>query len=109
MSSGVDFPTEAVLHHAAAVKSARDDMAQVRAAAGEVVMDSQAYGQLCQFLPAILSPLFGSATEVMNDAVDALGETALNLRRTASEMSDTDTAGARRLTAASGPGDDLPL
>jgi hypothetical protein len=70
-------------------------------------MDSQAYGQLCQFLPALLSPLFDSATEVINDAVDALGETALNLRRTARDMTATDASSAGRLHATADPGTDL--
>jgi hypothetical protein len=105
----VEFPAEEVLRHASAVSEASDAMAQARAAAGEVAMNSQAYGQLCQFLPALLSPLFGSATEVMRDAVDALGETALNLRKTASDMTTTDAGSADRLNAAAGPGIDLPL
>jgi len=109
VSAGVEFPAEAVLQHADAVSEASDAMVQARAAVGEITMDSQAYGQLCQFLPALLSPVFGSASEVMNDAVDALGETALKLRTTASDMTATDAGGARRLTAAAGPGLDLPL
>jgi hypothetical protein len=84
-------------------------MTQVRAAAGQVAMDSGAYGQLCQFLPALLSPLFGSATEVMNEAADALGETALNLRNTASAVTSTDAGSAQRLNAAASPVLDLPL
>jgi hypothetical protein len=109
VSAGVEFPAEAVLQHVNAVTEASDRMAQARAAAGEVAMDNQAYGQLCQFLPALLSPLFGSATEVMHEAVDALGETALDLRKTASSMTATDEGSARRLNAAAGPRLDLPL
>jgi hypothetical protein len=72
-------------------------------------MDSQAYGQLCQFLPGLLSPLFGSAVEVMNDAVDALAETALKLRATATDMDSADVGSSRRLHSAAGPGLELPL
>jgi hypothetical protein len=109
VSGSVEFPADAVLQHVAAVSAASDEMAQARSAAGEVAMDSQAYGQLCQFLPALLSPVFGIAAEVMNEAVDALGETALKLRTTASEMTAADTGSARRLDTAAGPGLDLPL
>lgn len=109
MSSGVEFPAEAVLRHSDAVSGASDEMAQARAAVGVVTMDSQAYGQLCQFLPGLLSPLFGLATEVMNDAVEALGETALKLHATASGMTATDVGSAGRLDAAAGPGLELPL
>ena len=109
MSTGVEFPAESVLRHAASVGAASDQMAQARSAVREVTIDSQAYGQLCQFLPGLLSPLFGSAVEVMNDAVDALGETALKLRETAAAMESTDVASARGLDQATGPGLALPL
>ncbi|GGK95967.1 type VII secretion target [Mangrovihabitans endophyticus] len=109
MSSGVQFPADAVLRHATAVSGVSEEMAQARAAVDQVVMDSQAYGQLCQFLPTLLSPLFGDATEAMNDAVDALGETALKLRATASTMTATDTGSAEKLTAAASPTIELPL
>ncbi|MGK5680623.1 type VII secretion target [Actinoplanes sp. URMC 104] len=109
MTSGMHFPAQAVLRHADQVSEASNEVATARGAVGEVTMDSQAYGQLCQFLPTLLSPLFSSAPSVMNDAVDALGETALNLRKVASDMSATDASNARELNAAAGPGLDLPL
>ena len=109
MTSGVQFPAEAVLRHADQVNQASNDLATARAAVGAVTMDSEAYGQLCQFLPTLLSPLFSSAANVMNDAVEALGETALNLRKIASDMAATDASNARELNAAAGSGLDLPL
>jgi hypothetical protein len=109
VSGGVEFPASSVLRHADAVSAAADQVAQARSAVREVTMDGQAYGQLCQFLPGILSPLLGGAAEVMNDAVDALGETALKLRATATAMEATDTGSARRLDGAAGPGLALPL
>jgi hypothetical protein len=109
VSTGVEFPADAVLQHAGAVSGVSNEMAQARAAVGQVVMDSQAYGQLCQFVPTLLSPLFGNATEVMNDAVEALGETALKLRTTASSMTATDAGSAANLKAAGTPTIELPL
>jgi hypothetical protein len=109
VSAGVEFPAEAVARHAGEVGQASDEMAQARSAVGQIVMDSAAYGELCQFLPALLSPLFGSATEVMNDAVEALGETSLKLRATSSDMTVTDVDSARRLNAAGPASLDLPL
>jgi Excreted virulence factor EspC, type VII ESX diderm len=103
----VQFPADAVLRHATAVEAASDQMTQVRSAVGEVAMDSQAYGQLCQFLPGLLSPLFDSAVQVMNGAVEALGETALKLRATATSMEASDSGSARRVEDAAGP--ELPL
>ena len=109
MSAGVEFPAEAVLQHANAVSEASAGMAQARAAAGQVALDSLAYGQLCQFLPALLSPLFDKASDVMTDAVDALEETALKLRATATGMTAADTDSSRRFDATAGPDIDLPL
>jgi hypothetical protein len=109
VSADVGFPAEAVVHHADVVSETSHEMAQARAAASEVTMDSAAYGHLCQFLPVLLSPLFGSAAEVMRDAVDGLEETALKLRATASDMAPTDAHSARRLNAAAAPSVDLPL
>jgi hypothetical protein len=109
VSEGVQFPAESVLEHAATVSDASEQMAQARSAVREVTMDSQAYGQLCQFLPGLLSPLFGGAVEVLNDAVEALGETALKLRDTATAMDTADAGSARRVGNAVGPGIELPL
>ncbi|GID96173.1 hypothetical protein ACFQFC_20865 [Amorphoplanes digitatis] len=109
MSGGIEFPAAAVLQHAAAVSEASDRMAQAKSAVREVTMDSQAYGQLCQFLPGLLSPLFGHTLEVINDAVDALGETALKLRATAASMEAADAGSVRRLDDSAGPGLNLPL
>jgi excreted virulence factor EspC (type VII ESX diderm) len=109
MSEGVRFPAEAVLRHAAAADDASDQIARARSAVREVTMDSQAYGQLCQFLPGLLSPLFDDAAQVMNGAVEALGETAAKLRRTATAMRAADTSSAGRVNNAAGPGIELPL
>ena len=109
MSAGVQFPADSMLQHAAAVGDASEQMMRARSAVREVTMDSRAYGQLCQFLPGLLSPLFGSAVEVMNDAVESLGESALKLRATAAAMEAADAGSARRVQNAAGPGFDLPL
>ncbi|GAA0535668.1 hypothetical protein GCM10010172_16160 [Paractinoplanes ferrugineus] len=109
MTAAMEFPAASVLQHAVAVSKASEQMAQARAAVRTVSVDTQAYGQLCQFLPGLLSPLFGSAAEVMNEAVDALTETALKLRATAMAMDSTDAGTANRLDNAGGPNLALPL
>lgn len=108
MSPGVQFPASAVLRHAAATDEASELMAQARSAVQAVTMDSEAYGQLCRFLPALLNPLFGDAAGAISGAVEALGEAALKLRSTATALQAADTASARRVDAA-GPGIELPL
>jgi len=109
VSEGVRFPAQSVLELANMVSDASEQMANARSAVHEVTMDIQAYGQLCQFLPGLLSPLFGSVVEVMNDAVEALGETALELRATVTAMDTADGGSARRVENAAGPGIELPL
>lgn len=108
MSSGMQFPAEAVRLHAAAVSEAAERMAVARSAVHEVSMDRQAYGEICQFLPGLLSPLFGGAVEVLNGAVESLSETALKLRATAATIEAADVGSARRLSEA-GRGPELPL
>lgn len=100
MNAGMRFPAEAVRQHATAVGEAADLMAVARSAVREVGMDRQAYGEICQFLPGLLEPLFGDAVDVLNGAVDALSETALKLRATAATIEATDVDSAGRLTEA---------
>jgi hypothetical protein len=109
VTAGFQISSEAVVRHAAAVDQAAGGMETARSAVREVTMDSQAYGQLCQFLPALLSPLFMDAAGVLGDAVDALSESALKLRTTAASMDAADTGNASRLNSAGGPGIELPL
>jgi hypothetical protein len=103
MDAGMRFPATAVLQHATAVTDASDQMARARAAVREVTMASLAYGELCQFLPAMLSPVFGSAVEVLNDAMDAMRETAYKLQTTVEAVEAADVESARRLSDAARP------
>ncbi|WIM93998.1 type VII secretion target [Actinoplanes oblitus] len=99
------FPAEAVRQHAAAVSEAAGQLELARSTVREVTMDSQAYGEVCRFLPGLLSPLFGGAVEVLNGAVDALSETAFKLRAAAEVIENADFESARHLTeSARGPG-----
>jgi hypothetical protein len=105
----VEFPAESIRQHVITVNDVSEQMSLARSAVREVTMDSQAYGQLCQFLPSLLTPLFGGAAEAMSDAVEALAETSLKLRATVLAMEATDAANARALHDAAGPAIDLPL
>jgi hypothetical protein len=109
MNAGIQFPDDAVSRHAAVVGEVSERMAQARSAVRDITMDSHAYGQLCQFLPSLLSPLFHTAADVMNDAVEALGETALKLISTSAAMRAADDGSAGRVLYASGPALELPL
>jgi hypothetical protein len=108
----VQFPTQLVEQHAASVEQVSDAMQTARSAVHDVTMDTGAYGQLCQFLPAILSPVFGSGLDALHGTVEALHETAAKLRTTAASTHGTDVASGDRITKA-GNGDrptvELPL
>ncbi|GGQ59220.1 hypothetical protein [Couchioplanes azureus] len=108
-ADGIAFPAAAVEHHAAGVEGVADAVRQARSAVREVTLDSQAYGQLCQFLPGLLSPLFALALDALDDADDALRDTAGNLRAVATSTTATDDAAGRRVRTAGGPGLHLPL
>ena len=110
MADHVQFPAYRVEQHALTVDDVHNAMQTARSAVHEVTMDNGAYGQLCQFLPGILSGVFGAGLDAMYQTVDVLQETAANLRTTAREMSATDTGSGRRIThAGGGPGLELPL
>ena len=96
------FPVEMVRQHAGTVDRVSAGMEQARSAVREITMDTQAYGQLCQFLPGLLNPVFDMAVEALRDSVDALQETATRLRTAATGAGNTDAAGAQRLLAAGG-------
>jgi len=108
----VRFPADQVVRQAASVEEAADAMQTARSAVHDISMDTGAYGQLCQFLPAILSPIFGMGAEALYTTVDSLHETAANLRGTVTSMVGTDVAGGNRIAkAGSGnrPTLELPL
>ncbi|WP_264653316.1 hypothetical protein [Actinoplanes cyaneus] len=60
------FPAEVVRLHATMVGEVAEQMAVARSAVREVSMDRQAYGEICQFLPGLLDPLFTGAVDVLN-------------------------------------------
>ncbi|OJF13199.1 type VII secretion target [Couchioplanes caeruleus] len=104
----VRFPAAAVEHHAAGVDGIAEAVGRARSAVHEVTMDTQAYGQLCQFLPNLLSPVFALALDALDDAGDTLRDTADNLRAAAADHTATDNATSRRVRTAGGPLLDLP-
>ncbi|WP_045747335.1 type VII secretion target [Actinoplanes rectilineatus] len=96
----LSLPVLAVQQHAAGVDQVAADVSQARAAVDQVTMDSQAYGQLCQFLPGLLSGLFGAAVTAMNGNVDALHETAYGLRDAVRTVQAADQESAGDIAAA---------
>ena len=93
----MQFPADSVRRHAATVDAIAADVEQARSAAGQVTMDTQAYGMLCQFLPGLLMPVFAVAVTTLDGSADGLHGTAADLRVTADRMDGTDQAAATRL------------
>lgn len=106
---GIQFPPVAVQQHAGTVDAVADAIRQARSAVHEVTMDTQAYGQLCQFLPGLLSPLFALAIGALDDTDDSLRETAAHLRAVVNSTIATDDQAGRQATAAGRPLPELPL
>ncbi|GAA2558452.1 hypothetical protein GCM10010435_31860 [Winogradskya consettensis] len=96
-ADGLQMPIDAVRGHAATVDNVGAAMEQARGAVHEVTMDTGAFGQLCQFLPAILSPVFGMVVDALDGSIDALHETADGLRATADGASVTDENTAKSI------------
>ncbi|NJC83982.1 type VII secretion target [Planosporangium mesophilum] len=108
----VQFPVDVVRQHAGSVDQVSEAVETARSAVREVTMDTQAYGLLCQFLPALLSPVFELGAEALHSSVDALRETAADLRTAAVNTVGTDVSSAQRIGAAGESGRprlELPL
>ena len=100
--AAIQLPIESVQQHAVSVDRLSAVMDTARQAASAVTMDSQAYGQLCQFLPGILNGVFDLAVDAMRDSAEVLRHTATTLNTGATVTSDTSVASARLLRAAGG-------
>lgn len=108
MADETRLPVAAVRRHAHSVQAAADGMATGRGAAAQVQLGAEAYGQLCAFLPGLISPVADRVVVALADSASALWETAGNLRAVATAAESTDAASARRVTGAGGP-IELPL
>ncbi|MFC4069570.1 type VII secretion target [Actinoplanes subglobosus] len=97
------FPAEDVLRHAGSTDAVADAVEQARSAVREVTMDPQAYGQLCQFLPGLLSPIFAEAASALTDTGESLRGTAHHLRAAAASITATDTTAGDSIRDAGRP------
>ncbi|WP_412744020.1 type VII secretion target [Krasilnikovia sp. MM14-A1004] len=106
----VQFPIDVVLRHAGEVTQVSEAMRTAQSAVHQVSMDSQAYGVICQFLPALLTPVFDLGVDALRGSVEALQETAAGLRGAAADTEATDAGNARAIGAAGrSPGSALEL
>jgi hypothetical protein len=102
------MPTAAVAAHASSVDAAADGMETGRGAAAQVQMGTEAYGQICAFLPGLIDPVADRVVTALGESAAALRETALHLRAAAAAAESADDSGARRVSGAGTPLE-LPL
>ncbi|WIM97875.1 hypothetical protein ACTOB_001431 [Actinoplanes oblitus] len=88
------FTADDVQRHAASTDAVADAIEQARTAVAAIAMDTQAYGQLCQFLPGLLSPIFALAASTLAETGESLRETAHHLRTAITTITSTDTSAA---------------
>jgi hypothetical protein len=103
------MPIAAVRVHAGSVDHTSATVEQGRSAAAQVQLGGQAYGMLCQFLPALITPLADKAVEVMTESRTALHSTADKLRTASGASDSTDHGSAARTNSIHRPKLNLPL
>ena len=63
-------------------------------AARTVSMPRDAYGVICQFFPPMIVPIENAGVQALQEAVNAMGNTARAIRDTATTYADTEAANA---------------
>lgn len=86
-----------LVSHAGEVDGIGDGLASAAHAGQTVLTDTGAYGQLCQFIPALLNALQQDMVGGMNTAADSARETADSLRSVAASYDTADGNAADRL------------
>jgi hypothetical protein len=97
VSGQFQVSTSDLVSHAAEVDRIGDGLDIAKQAGATVHIDSIAYGQLCQFVPALLNGLQTQLIDGMGSAVTAAHDTADALRSTAAGYDTSDGNAADRL------------
>lgn len=88
--------------HAGSVDGVASAVDEARAAGTTVKLGRDAYGKLCQLIPALLDPIQQMGIDALAEAVTALQSTADRLRTAAGDYTGTDDAAAGRFTGNGG-------
>ena len=86
-----------LVSHAGEVDGIGDGLASAAQAAHAVQTDSGAYGQLCQFVPALLNGLQQAMVDGIGTAARSAHDTADALRSVAASYDSTDGTAADRI------------
>jgi hypothetical protein len=98
MSDGAGFHVVAadLQAHATTVDAVADEIRTAAQAAQAIEFDANAYGEFCQALPAMMSPLKGVIYQALDGATEAFRDTGARLRTAAGNYHGSDTATAQR-------------
>jgi hypothetical protein len=96
-SAAFQVKSASLVSHAGEVDGIGDGLASAAQAGQTALTDTGAYGQLCQFVPALLNALQQDMVGGMNTAADSAYETADSLRSVAAFYDTADGNAADRL------------
>jgi hypothetical protein len=88
-----------LVQHATAVDGVAEQAGTAAQAAQTVQLDNQAYGMLCQIIPALLNPLSAAVVQALDLTEEGLHDTADRLREASGTYSGTDRAVAGDIDA----------
>ena len=97
MSGHVQVNSADLMAHAAQVGVVGDGLTLAAQAGGAVRTDAGAYGQLCQFVPALLNVLESQVADGIETAAGSIHDTADALRSVAAAYDSSDSNAAERL------------
>ncbi|MEU8815377.1 type VII secretion target [Actinoplanes sp. NPDC048796] len=93
----IQVDSRSLTAHAGAVDGAGAGLTSAADAGRTVQTSTDAYGQLCQFLPAILNTLQTTLVDGISTAAASVHDTANALRSVAAAYDSADHAAAERL------------
>jgi hypothetical protein len=94
MSDHFNVLTDQLNGHAGTLDGVQGQLATALDAAQTVSMPRDAYGVICQFFPPMIDPIEAAGVQALQEAVNAMGNTARAIRDTATTYSDTDAGNA---------------
>jgi|GEM_PF-6457037 len=97
MPDQVNVVVEDIRQHASTVDGVVGQLDNAVAASQQVSLDNDAYGILCRPFAWMLDPVEQHGIDTLKKAVEAMRETAENLRATAADYQSTDDSNSRMI------------
>ena len=102
MPDGYDVLTEELRTHAGKVDGFVDRLRTAADAAGQVTMNNEAYGVICQPFAMLLQPFEQMGANAVAQAVQTVTDSAGKIRDTAGSYDTSDQAEAQTFTSIEG-------